>query len=109
MEASMRPVLSTLLVLAMAPIMHATGTWNGQNTLHVPVSWCIVQGSPAQASPNVAGDTTTDDLIWRRHARPTDNIYVNVSGITFRSAIDNGNERGTTALMGAGAIEMLAR
>jgi len=69
--------------------MHATGTWNGQNTLHVPVSWCIVQGSPAQASPNVAGDTTTDDLIWRRHERPTDNIYVNVSGITFRSAIDN--------------------
>ncbi len=53
------------------------------------MSWCIVQGSPAQTSPNVAGDTTTDNLIWRRHERPTDNIYVNQAGITFRSAIND--------------------
>lgn len=78
-----------LLFPPLAPSLNPIGTWNGQNTLHVPMSWCIVQGSPAQASPNVAGDTTTDDLIWRRHERPTDNIYINQTGITFRSAIDN--------------------
>jgi hypothetical protein len=61
----------------------------GQDTFHVPTSWCIVQGSPAQAAPNIAGDTTTDDLIWRRHERPTDSIYANQAGITFRSAINN--------------------
>jgi hypothetical protein len=61
----------------------------GQNTLHVPASWCIVVGSPAQAAPNVAGDTATDDVIWRRHERPTDAIYINQAGITFRSAINN--------------------
>lgn len=69
---------------------HAVGTWTGgQDTLHVPMSWCIVQGSPAQANPNLAGDTTTDDLIWRRHERPTDNIFINPTGITLRSAINN--------------------
>jgi hypothetical protein len=55
----------------------------------VPISWCIVQGSPAEANPNVAGDTTTDALIWRRHERPTDNIYINQAGISFRSAIND--------------------
>ncbi|HXT22155.1 MAG TPA: hypothetical protein VN923_15485, partial [Thermoanaerobaculia bacterium] len=67
----------------------ATGTWNGQNTLHVPTSWCVVRGSQAEIAPNVAGDTATDDVIWRRHERPTDFVYVNQSGITFRSAINN--------------------
>jgi hypothetical protein len=61
----------------------------GQNTLHVPTSWCVVRGSQAEAAPNVAGDTATDDVVWRRHERPTDFIYVNQAGITFRSAINN--------------------
>ncbi len=78
-----------LMFPPLAPSLNPIGAWNGQNVLHVPMSWCIVQGSPAQASPNVAGDTVTDDLIWRRHERPTDNIYINQAGITFRSAIDN--------------------
>jgi hypothetical protein len=80
---------SALLLLVLVQVGGGTGTWNGQNTLHVPMSWCVVQGSPAQANPNVAGDTVTDDLIWRRHERPTDFIYVNQAGITFRSAINN--------------------
>lgn len=89
----MRSRLVVAINLILAVISNsaamAAGTWMGQNTLHVPTSWCIVQGSPAQAAPNIAGDTATDDLIWRRHERPTDAIYVNQSGITFRSAINN--------------------
>lgn len=81
------PVLS-LLAFLPASVSHAAGMWNGQDILHVPISWCIVQGSPAEAAPNVAGDTTTDALIWRRHERPTDEIYDDVSGISFRSAIN---------------------
>ncbi|NJM31306.1 MAG: hypothetical protein HC855_15575, partial [Rhizobiales bacterium] len=61
----------------------------GIDLLHVPMAWCPVIGSPAQAAPNIAGDTATDDLLWRRHERPTDNIYINTAGITFRSAINN--------------------
>lgn len=67
----------------------ASGSWNGQDSLFVPISWCVVRGSPAQANPNLAGDTNTDALIWRRHERPTDNIYANPTGISFRSAINN--------------------
>lgn len=72
-----------------AAVCHAVGVWNGQDLLHVPISWCIVQGSPAEANPNVAGDTTTDAVIWRRHERPTDNIFINPAGISFRSAIND--------------------
>ncbi len=82
------PALS-LLAFLPASASHAAGQWNGQDLLHVPISWCIVQGSPAEANPNVAGDTTTDALIWRRHERPTDNIYINQTGISFRSAIND--------------------
>lgn len=93
--SSLLPIVSVLLTLTLRPPpATADNTWNGQDTLHVPLSWGIVQGSPAQANPNITGlngvtDTNTDALIWRRHERPTDNIYVNVTGITFRSAIND--------------------
>lgn len=68
----------------------AAGAWlGGQDLLHVPMSWCVVQGSPAEANPNINGDTDTDALIWRRHERPTDNIFINQAGISLRSAINN--------------------
>jgi hypothetical protein len=79
----------TLAAVLSANVSHAAGIWNGQDLLHVPISWCIVNQSPAHAAPDVAGDTTTDALIWRRHERPTDNIYINQAGISFRSAIND--------------------
>jgi hypothetical protein len=73
------------LVLAVAPARpaQAVGAWNGQDSYHVPISWCSIDGSPAEQNPNLAGDTDTDAILWRRHERPTDNIYVNPTGITF--------------------------
>jgi hypothetical protein len=73
----------------------AAGAWGGQDFFHIPISWCAVQGSPAASNPNIlpigsaTPDTTTDAVLWRRHERPTDNIYTNQAGITFRSAINN--------------------
>ncbi|NWG17258.1 MAG: hypothetical protein HXY41_11535 [Chloroflexi bacterium] len=75
-------------------VVFASGNWNGQDTYHVPISWCAAQGSPAVNNPNVAGDTTTNNILWRRHERPTDNIYVNPTGITFRSAINSFAQQG---------------
>jgi hypothetical protein len=75
--------------------MLASNAWaagagpGGIDILHVPMSWCIVDGSPAQASPNLAGDTNTDAIIWRRHERPTDNIFIPQTGISLRSAINS--------------------
>lgn len=82
-------VVVSILLAIPGPPAQAVGTWGGQDTLHVPISWCAIQGSPAVANPNIGGDTDTDAILWRRHERPTDNIYVNQSGITFRSAINN--------------------
>lgn len=66
----------------------------GRDILHVPMSWCVVIGSPAQANPNILGlsgtlDTNTDAVIWRRHERPTDNILLPQADISLRSAINN--------------------
>jgi hypothetical protein len=74
--------------------VHAPGTWNGQDTIHVPIAWCAVRGSPAFENPNIpnpwgGADTTTDEVLWRRHERATDNIFINQAGITFRSAIND--------------------
>lgn len=69
--------------------VQAAGAFGGQDLYHVPMSWCAVQGSPAQANPNIAGDTNTDAVLWRRHERPTDNIYIPQAGISLRSAINN--------------------
>lgn len=86
-----RIALSMCLVVisSSASFTYAASGWMGQDSLHVPMSWCVVNGSPAQADPDVNGDTTTDAVIWRRHERPTDNIYSNATGITFRSAIND--------------------
>ena len=88
--------LVVLAALITARDAEAVGAWTGgQDVFFVPISWCAVQGSPAATNPNITPigsttpDTTTDDVLWRRHERPTDNIYINPTGISFRSAINN--------------------
>ena len=81
--------LLLLAVVNMSKPAYGAGTWNGNDTLHVPMSWSIVLGSPANTTPNLAGDTDTDAIIWRRHERPTDNIYATPVGMSFRSAIND--------------------
>src|SRR5262249_23178902 len=98
LEEVMRQLL--LILSATASALYATnvfaaGAWQGQDVIHVPISWCVVDGTPAASTPNIlplgatAPDTTTDAILWRRHERATDFIYVNQAGITFRSAINN--------------------
>ena len=82
----------SLLILAglYASNVGAVGTGpGGIDVLHVPMSWCIVDQSPAEANPNIAGDTSTDALIWRRHERPTNDIYTPQAGISLRSTINS--------------------
>lgn len=67
----------------------------GTDVIHVPMSWCILSQSPAATNPNVTDefslvtDTTTSAVIWRRHERPTDHIYMPAATISLRSAINN--------------------
>jgi hypothetical protein len=79
---------------AVIQTANSAGTWNGQDTIRVPLSWCPVTGSEVVSNPNIPNpwggvDTTTDDVLWRRHERATDYIYIHQAGITFRSAIND--------------------
>jgi len=57
----------------------------GTGTIRVPIAWCAVNGSQATNDP-----TTTDMILWNRHERATDYIYLlQGTGITFRSAIND--------------------
>jgi hypothetical protein len=73
---------------------NAIGKWSGQDIIKVPVSWCVVRGSPSFEHPNIpnppgGADQTTDDVLSRRDERTTDKIYINPAGIAFRSAINS--------------------
>lgn len=89
-------VFCIVLILGTSSGAIAAGTGTGgRDVLHVPMAWCGMQGSPAVASPNItpegasAPDTSTDAILWRRHERPTDNIFIPNADITLRSAIFN--------------------
>lgn len=90
-----RSLLIATFLTAPTVASSAGAGQGGRDILHVPLSWCAVQGSPAAAAPNILGigattpDTTTDAVLWRRHERPTDNITLPPADITFRSAINN--------------------
>ena len=64
------------------------------NRIWVPVRWCGVEGAPSMANPSAVNESTTDNVLWRRHERPTDALYQIVVDMSFRSgataAIKNG-------------------
>ncbi|MGD1838664.1 MAG: hypothetical protein ACPKPY_11495 [Nitrososphaeraceae archaeon] len=79
--------------------VNAIDAWINNNVasghiIRVPIAWCAVTGSHAANSPNIpnpwgGSDTTTEDVLWRRHERVTENIFLDQAGITFRSALSN--------------------
>lgn len=54
-------------------------------TVRIPIRWCAVQGAPSQLNPGLVGETNLKGVLWRRHERVTDNIYLPQAGITLRS------------------------
>lgn len=89
-------LLMEFLAFNFIGIENANGVdnWNGEDTINVPISWCAISGSPAVDNPNIPTpwgdvDTNTDDILERRYERATDNIYINDTGISFRSAIND--------------------
>jgi len=53
--------------------------------IKIPLRWCGVEGAPSMVDPSLVGEASTHDVLWRRHERISDNIYIPQSGITFRS------------------------
>jgi len=55
------------------------------NRIWIPVRWCGVEGAPSMDNPATVNEATTDDVLWRRHERPTDAIYIPFSDMSFRA------------------------
>ena len=89
-------VATSLAVVLALQSRQASAVIPGPDVLHVPMAWCTLgTATPARAAPNILGegtataDTNTDAVIWRRHERPTDNIYLPQATISLRSAIND--------------------
>lgn len=90
-------VLTAFCILAFTPFAASAQIFS------VPVRWCIVaddangngrvdpgeQGAPAFTNPGGVGEIDVDNVLWRRHERPSDNIFIPEAQITFRSGIYN--------------------
>ncbi len=59
----------------------------GTGLIQIPLRWCAVQGSPAVTNPGGVGEPDTDNVLWRRHERASDNIWIPGANITFRSSL----------------------
>lgn len=59
----------------------------GTGLIQIPIRWCAVQGSPAVMDPGGVGEPDPDNVLWRRHERASDNIWIPGANITFRSSL----------------------
>src|SRR5712692_5992154 len=97
-------ILTLMLACAVVLPLAFTGKYaeatdaNGNKFRHLPIQWCAVAGSPTAVNPgtvdpdNPGADTNT--VLWRRHERVSDRIYLPVAAsnaandvvpVTFRS------------------------
>jgi hypothetical protein len=72
-------------------------------TYSVPIRWCVIgddandngvpdageEGAPAFINPGAVGEADTDNVLWRRHERTSDNTYIPQADVTLRSSIYN--------------------
>jgi hypothetical protein len=70
-----------LCQLTLYPIDEASAG----NIIKIPIRWCGVIGAPSMQNPAVVGEATPHDVMWRRHERPSDQIFIPQAEITFRS------------------------
>lgn len=79
----------TLLVLSACTdgAVPEAGKVPGEELIQVPLKWCAVYGTTAVLDPGAVGETSTDNVLWRRHERASDNIWIPGAKITLRSAL----------------------
>lgn len=89
--------------LALTLALLAIGGDAAAQTYAVPVRWCTIgndandngvadageEGAPAFTSPAGVAEPDTDNVLWRRHERPSDAVFIPEAQVTFRSAIYN--------------------
>ena len=56
------------------------------DALAVGLRWCGLIGAPAVDDPTLVGETSFKDMLWRRHERASECIWIPQCRITLRSA-----------------------
>jgi hypothetical protein len=77
------PILASVILFATA--IWQSNTAVAGDHIWVPVRWCGVEGALSMENPSVVGESSSDDVLWRRHERPTDAIYIPFVNMTFRA------------------------
>jgi hypothetical protein len=54
--------------------------------ISLPILWAGIEGAPSMEDPSVVNEESADNVLWRRHERPTDAIYLPMADVSFRSA-----------------------
>jgi hypothetical protein len=55
--------------------------------IQIPLRWCAVRGTRAVTNPAFFGEPDTNSVLWRRHERASDQVWIPGANITLRSAI----------------------
>ncbi|MGH7566338.1 MAG: hypothetical protein ACREK2_05870 [Gemmatimonadota bacterium] len=93
------------LALFSSPVLLALAAYGSVSAqvFSVPVRWCVVaddangngrfdpgeQGAPAFTDPGHVGEVDADNVLWRRHERPSEAVFIPEAQLTFRSGIYN--------------------
>lgn len=80
---SRRRALSLLFAI-VASVSFSVAAFAGTR-IWIPVRWCGVEGAPSMDNPGTVNEATTDDVLWRRHERPSDAFYIPFADISFRA------------------------
>ena len=93
----MKPQFGTLVVVlcALGSSLLVTRASQAGNLIEIPVRWCVCRGTQALANPGGVGETNFSDVLWRRHERASDQVWIPGAGITFRSGITRAVATGT--------------
>jgi hypothetical protein len=83
LAARVLPGMAFVLSFLALPVARV----EGGDQLQVPLRWVALKGSPAVTNPGGVGEANTNDVLWRRHERASDRIWIPGANITFRSAI----------------------
>lgn len=92
-----------LFFTALIAVVAGSEAASAADVLSVPIRWCVIaddangngrvdpgeQGAPAFTNPGHVGEVDTDNVLWRRHERPSDAVFIPEAEMTFRSGIYN--------------------
>lgn len=84
----------TAALLGLSMLLSSPSSVFAGDRIWIPIRWCGIHGATSIDNPSEVGESTVDNVLWRRHERPTDLIYHGTVNMSFRAgateAIKNG-------------------